>query len=186
METVTAPLHTYQFNLDNYQQMIEAGILVGDKVELIRGEILTMTPMGNDHIFSILSFNQRLTATYAQEALVLVQCPIQIPPNSEPEPDFALLRLPIERYKTQKPQPKDILLIIEVSDSTLAYDRDKKSSLYAEANIPEFWIKNLSEHILEVYRQPERGKYRVHLVNFADDLITPLFSERAFKWSDSD
>ena len=181
MESVLISPATYQFNLDDYQRMIEAGIFAKDKVELIRGAIVTIAPMGNDHIFSILSFTQRLTATYAQEALVLVQCPIQIPPNSEPEPDFALLRLPIERYKTQKPQPEDILLVIEVSDSTLAYDRSKKLSLYAEANIPEFWIKNLSENTLEVYRQPEKGVYRVH---FADDLIVPLFSEKAFKWSD--
>ena len=130
-----------------------------------------------------MSFTQRLTATYAHEALVLVQCPIQIPPNSEPEPDFTLLRLPIERYETQKPQPEDVLLIIEVSGSTLAYDRSEKLSLYAEANIPEVWIKNLPENTLEVYRQPERGTYRVRLINFANDLVTPLFSEKAFKWS---
>ncbi len=178
-------LTNYNFNLDDYQRMIEAGILTSkDKVELIRGEIITMSPMGNDHIFSILSFNQRLTATYAKEALVLVQCPIQIPPNSEPEPDFALLRLPIDRYKNQKPQPEDVLLVIEMSDSTLIYDRDGKLSLYAEANIPEVWIKNLRENTLEVYRQPERGAYRIRLINFAGDLITPLFSEKAFNWSD--
>ncbi len=177
-------LNTYHFNLAHYQRIIEAGILTtNDKVELIRGEIVTMSPMGNDHIFSILSFTQKLTATYAEEALVLVQCPIQIPPHSEPEPDFTLLRLPIERYENQKPQPEDVLLIIEVSDSTLAYDRSTKLNLYAEANIPEVWIKNLSENTLEIYRQPEKGTYRIRLINFASDLVTPLFSEKAFKWS---
>ncbi len=183
---VVAMASTYHFDISSYNRIIEAGILSPkDKVELVCGEIINMSPMGDDHIFSVLSFTQRLTATYRDEALVLVQCPIQIPPDSEPEPDFALLRLPIDRYKTKKPQPEDILLIIEVSDSTLAYDSGKKLSLYAKALIPEVWVRNLPENTLEVYRKPKKELYSVHSIHFSNEAITPLFSKKAFFWENS-
>lgn len=139
----------HRFSLDDYQRMIETGILGKNrKVELIEGEIISMAPMGQEHIFGILSYNQRLVQTYSQEALVLVQCPIQIFPDSEPEPDFVLLKPPIQHYANRKPRAEDVLLLIELSHSTLEYDRNQKLSLYAKAAIPEVWIHNFQENIL--------------------------------------
>lgn len=175
---------THKFSLETYNRMIEAGILTKqDKVELIRGEIVAMAPMGDEHIFSILRFNNRLTETYRGEALVLPQCPVQFPPNSEPEPDFTLLKLPEERYQGRKPQPEDVFLLIEISNTTLAYDRGTKLGLYAEVGIPEVWIRNLRDDTLEAYREPKGSRYRVHLTFLEGEDVTPLFSNKPFSWS---
>jgi Uma2 family endonuclease len=150
---------------------------------LLGGEIIEMPTLGEEHIFGILTWNNRLVARYLDEALVLSQCPVQLPPDSEPEPDFALLRPPEERYKGRKPQPEDVLLIIEIADTTLEYDKGKKLDAYARAGIHEMWILNLPDNLLEVFRQPNKGKYRTHLTYLPGESITPLFSSTPFDWS---
>jgi Uma2 family endonuclease len=173
-----------RFNLDDYQRMIQAGILTErDRVELLDGEIIEMPSMGDEHIFGVLGFTNRLVLNYHAEALVLVQCPVQLPPDSEPEPDLALLKPPEDRYKGRKPHPEDVLLIIEISDTTLNYDKGKKLDAYARAMIPEVWIRNLSDNLLEVFRHPDKGKYRTHLTYLPGEDVTPLFSSKPFKWS---
>jgi Uma2 family endonuclease len=173
-----------RFSLDDYERMIKASILTErDRVELLEGEIIEMPTMGDEHIFGVLSFTTRLTTIYLGEALVLVQCPVQLPPDSEPEPDFALLKPPEERYKGRKPQPDDVLLMIEISDATLEYDRGRKLDVYAKAAIPEVWIRNLPDNLLEVFRHPNKGKYRTHLTYLPGESVTPLFSSKSFDWS---
>lgn len=114
------PVTLHRFSLDDYQRMIDTGILSQHhRVELIRGEIVDMAPMGQEHIFGILNYNQKLVETYGKETLVLVQCPIQIAPDSEPEPDFVLLKPPIQTYASRKPKADDVFLLIELSHSTL-------------------------------------------------------------------
>lgn len=175
---------THKFSLETYNRMIEAGIFGKQtKVELIHGEIVDMAPMGDEHIFSILRFTNRLVKTYGDEALVLPQCPVQFPPNSEPEPDFALLKLPEERYRGRKPQPEDVFLLVEISNSTLAYDRGTKLKLYAEIGIPEVWIRNLKDDTLEAYRNPRGSRYHVRLTFLEGEDVTPLFSDKPFSWS---
>ena len=180
---------THKFSLETYNRMIEAGILTpDDKVELIHGEIVTMAPMGNKHLFLTNYYADRLLETYRGEAWVISQSPVQIQtdqtqPDSEPEPDLTVLRLPVNRYKERKPQAEDVLLIIEVSDSTLNYDRGKKLSLYAEAGIPEVWISNIQDNVLEVYREPKQPTYGVRLTLLEGEEITPLFSDKPFSWS---
>lgn len=177
-------LTPHRFSFEDYERMLSVGILTpDDKVELIRGEIVDMAPMGDEHIFSILRFTNRLVKTYGDEALVLPQCPIQLPPNSEPEPDFALLKFPEGRYQKRKPQPEDIFLLIEISNTTLAYDQGTKLSLYAEVGIPEVWIRNLQDDTLEVYREPKRNKYGVHLTFLEGEDVTSLFSDKPFSWT---
>ncbi|CAN5903130.1 Uma2 family endonuclease [soil metagenome] len=175
---------THKFSLETYNRMIEAEILTKqDKVELIRGEIVAMAPRGNKHLFLTNYYADRLLETYRGEAWVVSQSPVQLQPNSEPEPDLTLLKLPIDRYKERKPQAEDILLIVEVSDSTLLYDRGKKLRLYAKADIPEVWISNLQDNVLEAYREPKGGRYCVHLTFLEGEDVTPLFSDKPFSWS---
>ena len=175
---------THKFSLETYNRMIEAGILTpNDKVELIHGEIVNMSPMGNKHIFLTAKYTNCLIKIYGEEAVVMSQCPVQIVPDSEPETDVTLIKAPIDRYEERKPQGEDVLLIIEVSDSTLNYDRGKKLSLYAEAGIPEVWISNIQDNVLEVYRKPKQSTYGVRLTLLEGEEITPLFSDKPFSWS---
>lgn len=174
----------HRFSLEDYNRMIDAGILTKhDKVELIRGEIVDMAPMGNKHIFLTNYYADRLLETYRKEAWVISQSAVQMLPDSEPEPDLAILQLPIERYQERKPQAEDVLLIVEVSDSTLAYDRGRKLSLYAEAGVPEVWISNVQDNVLEVYREPKASTYGIRLTLLPGEKLTPLFSETPFDWS---
>ena len=182
-KTLTAG-SVYRFDLETYNRMIDAGILTTrDKVELIRGEIVNVAPMGNKHIFVTNYYADRLLETYRAEAWVISQSAVQMLADSEPEPDLAVLKLPIDQYEERKPRAEDVLLIVEVSDSTLTYDRSEKLSLYAEAGIPEVWIRNLQDDVLEVYREPMQGRYGFHSTLLPGEEATPLFSKTPFKWS---
>ncbi len=144
----------HRFTVDDYEQMVEYGILTeNDRVELIRGEIVTKMPIGDQHIACVNRLNRLFGRRVGESAIVSIQNPIRLP-DSEPEPDLALLRPREDFYASGKPQPDDIFLVIEVADTTLDYDREDKRSLYAEAAIPEYWIVNLVNRCLEVYRQP--------------------------------
>jgi len=144
----------HRFSIAEFERMIQTGILTeDDRVELIRGEIVTKMTVGKEHAAGV----NRLTACFSQyvgKLLVLsIQNPVQLP-DSEPEPDVMLLKPRDDYYAARLPQPVVILLLIEVADSSLEYDREVKSGLYAENGIGEYWIVNLLEKSLEVYRQP--------------------------------
>ena len=150
------------FTIDDYYRMAETGILRrGDRVELIRGEVVRMSPIGSPHA----SMVGRLTALFVRavgdDAIVWVQNPIRLAAqNSEPEPDISLLRPKPDFYASAHPTPADVLLVVEVSDSNLDYDRGVKLPLYAEAGIPEVWIMALDEECAERYSGLEGGEYR--------------------------
>jgi Uma2 family endonuclease len=148
------------FTLDEYKRIIEAGIFPEDEhLELIGGEILKMPPIGFDHGNGVSNLIIVLTAQVGKSARPWVQSPVQLPNNTQPEPDFALLKQ--QEYGKQKPvTPSDVILIVEVSDTTLKYDREVKGPLYAGADIPEYWIVNLPDQIIEVYTNPEGGEYK--------------------------
>jgi len=174
----------HRFSLKDYNRMIEAGILSKyDKVELMRGEIVNMAPMGNKHQFLTNDLAERLLEVYKGVAWTISQSSVQLLADSEPEPDLTVLKLPKAQYLERKPQAEDVLLITEVSDSTLAYDRSRKLGLYAEANIPEVWLRNVQDEVLEVYREPGGGRYGRHLTLSPGEVVTPLFSETPFDWS---
>jgi Uma2 family endonuclease len=139
--------------------MIEFGILTeNDLVELIRGEIIEKMAIGDPHAACVKRLNRLLGRTFGSRTLVSIQDPIRLI-DSEPEPDVALLIPRADFYLSGKPRPADTLLVIEVSDSSLEYDRQVKLPMYAEAGITEFWIVNLVDERLEVYRQPTAGVY---------------------------
>jgi len=150
----------YRFSADAYQRMGEAGIIPPDaRVELIEGEVIEKPPMGFRHAGRVLRLTNHLVSSYYPRALVLAQCPIRLSDHSEPEPDLALLRPRQDEYTQGLARPEDVLLLVEVSDSTLSYDRGVKLALYAANGIPEVWVVNVGASQLEVYREPTGQGY---------------------------
>jgi|APTNR8051073442_1049403.scaffolds.fasta_scaffold01067_13 Uma2 family endonuclease len=149
-----------RFTVQDYYKMAEAGILKPeDRVELINGEIIKMSPIKSQHAGHVTRLNTLLSKLIGDYAIVSIQNPVRIDNFSEPEPDIALLKPVSHFYIESHPGPKDVFLLIEVADSTLRYDQKVKLKLYAQAGIPEVWIVNLQARCVEVYRQPESGSY---------------------------
>ncbi len=135
--------------------MAAAGVLSeDDRVELIDGEVVEMNPIGSRHAACVGRLTEFLGRLAAGEAIVWVQNPVQVNDFSEPLPDVALLKRRDDFYAQANPQPADVLLIIEVADSSVEYNRDIKVPLYAGAGIPEVWLINLSEETIEIYTRP--------------------------------
>ncbi|MDP9372657.1 MAG: Uma2 family endonuclease [Chloroflexota bacterium] len=148
----------HRFTKDDYHRMGEVGILgEDDRVELIDGEIIDMPPIGDEHVGGVNSLTDLLVRLVGQEAVVSVQNPVRLPGDSEPQPDFALIRR--GTYRRGVPAAADVQLIIEVSDTTLAYDRNRKVPLYAAAGIPEVWIVDVAGGAIERYTEPREGAY---------------------------
>lgn len=160
------------FTVSDYHKMAEAGILPeGDRVELIEGEIVRMNPTGSRHAACVRRVDTFLNRTADLGAIVSVQSPILLPDLSEPEPDVALLRPRADFYAEGHPQPDDVLLLIEVSDTTLDYDRNVKLPLYARFGIPETWIVDLGSDMIETHSGPAGGIYRdIKLVGRGESL----------------
>jgi Uma2 family endonuclease len=140
--------------------MGEVGILhEDDRVELIEGELVAMTPIGSNHSGTINTLTRALVMAVGNRGVVAVQNPVKLDDLSEPQPDFSILRPRPDDYRRATPRPDEVLLIIEVADSSLAYDRAIKRALYARHGIPEFWIVNLQANIVEVCRKPAGEAY---------------------------
>jgi Uma2 family endonuclease len=149
------------FNVDDYYRMAEAGILTeDDRVELIEGEVIKMSPIGSRHAACVDRLNSLLSLFAGQTAIVRVQNPIRIDDYSEPQPDVSLLKPRADFYAESHPTPADILLVIEVADTSVEYDRHVKVPLYAQAGIPEVWLVNLSEDLIEIYTVAADGSYK--------------------------
>ncbi|HKI01468.1 MAG TPA: Uma2 family endonuclease [Thermoanaerobaculia bacterium] len=146
--------------VDEFQSMAEAGVFAEDeRLELIRGEIVEMTPIGDPHALSVMMACDFLS-DLKPRGLVSPQNPLRLPrQQSVPQPDVVLLRRRPD-FKLRPPGPEDVFLVVEVSDSSLAYDRDVKIPLYAESGIPEAWLIDLKSKTIFVYRQPSPEGYR--------------------------
>jgi hypothetical protein len=154
------PVPKHLFTVDDYYRMYEAGIFSeDDRVELIDGEIVEMSPIGKSHAACV----DRLTKLFVQhlgdDAIVRVQGPIRLDNRSEPQPDIALLRARGDFYASGHPGPADVLLVVEVADTTLSYDRDIKARRYARAGIPEYWLVDLTGEAIDVYSEPGKSRY---------------------------
>jgi Uma2 family endonuclease len=169
-----------------YYHMIETGIIrEGERVELISGQIFTMAAKGVRHTICTRRLFKQLLALIDEQADVQSQDPITLPNNSEPEPDVVIAKLREDNYESSHPSPADIILIIEVSDTTLKYDREVKAPLYAIAGINEYWIINLIDNRLEVYSQPKDGIYTNIQILMPPQLINlPEFPEISLNISD--
>lgn len=154
------PVSHHRFTVDEYEQMVEVGILTeDDHVELIHGEIIAMSPIGPRHVDSVAILSRLLTFAAPGDVLVLVQSPIRLPDTTEPEPDIALVRF--ARYRRALPEPSDIFALIEVSDTTRDYDRNTKLPLYAAAGIPEAWIVDIAADRIERHTEPAADGYQL-------------------------
>lgn len=146
--------------VEEYNEMGRVGILgPSDKVELIHGEIIKMSPTGSKHAATTDKLSDKLKSYIKENCIVRVQNPIRVDEYSEPVPDLTLVKFKSDFYRIEHPKSTDILLVIEVSDSSLLYDRKIKGGLYAKAKIPEYWIIDLENDRLEVYSNPKNGKY---------------------------
>jgi Uma2 family endonuclease len=171
-----------RFSVSEYERMASSLWLEDTRVELLDGEVYEMTPIGPSHAYRVLSLNEQLVRVLGAQAVVLCQSSIHLGDYSEPEPDLALLKPPKTRYRERLAEAGDVLLLVEVADTTLAFDRDKKLPLYARAGIPEVWIVNVAERQLESYRQPKNGRYG-ELKTYAEgEAVKPLGFEEAIAW----
>jgi len=149
------------FTRDEYHRMGEAGILKPtDRVELIRGEIVEMSPIGKRHRAFVDNLTELLIVRLAGRAIVSVQQPIALADDSEPQPDLTVLRRRPVPYKELEAYTPDALLLIEVAETSLRYDRSTKLRLYAEAGIPEYWVVDCAAEAVEVHRTPAADGYR--------------------------
>ncbi len=144
-----------------YQRMGEAGILrPEDRVELIEGELIAMSPQGGPHVFRVMMLTRLLVRAVGDAALVAVQAAIRLGAFSEPEPDIALVRPDYATRTETPPQPADMLLVIEVAASTLRYDRGVKAALYARHGIADYWLLDVGTGALLLHRDPSPEGYR--------------------------
>ena len=180
-----------RFTLEEYHRLIELGFFAeNDRVELIRGELVEMTAKRTPHSVCTTSLLYELVTLLQKQAIVRSQEPIILPPNSEPEPDIAIVRNRVDNYFSGHPESEDIILVVEVSDSTLKYDQEEKLSLYAESGINNYWIFNLVSICLEVYTQPYQniqGKfdYANKQVFLPDAIVTiPEFTDLSLNLSE--
>ncbi len=171
-------LRRHRFTVDEYYRMVPAGLLrEDDRVELIDGEIIEMTPIGSPHAGTVTRLIRHFSGTVGDAALVSAQNPVRLSDLSEPEPDLMLLRPRSDAYTKSHPGPADVLLVVEVSDSSLAYDRDVKVPLYSRHELGEVWIVDLSAQVILVYRHPGPDGYadvsEVHLGSSVAPLALP-------------
>jgi Uma2 family endonuclease len=149
----------HRFTVEAYHKAYEAGALP-ERVELLEGEVYAVSPMGKKHRLYVMHLDRVFQEAFGEEAVVMVQCPLALSADSEPIPDLVLLRPPLEAYRERDPGPEDVLLLVEIADTTLVQDRALKLPLYQKAGIPEVWLVNLVEEVLEVYAFPHYAMER--------------------------
>lgn len=148
------------FTVAEYDQLVTTGILRDDdRVELIEGEIIAMSPIGTRHAACVRRLDRMLARLLGDRTLISVQCPVAIPDWSEPNPDLALLVPRADFYAGAHPLPRQVQVLIEVADSSFAYDTQVKAPMYAKAGIRELWIVDLNTDRVLVYTRPRVGRY---------------------------
>jgi Uma2 family endonuclease len=172
MSSAFTPVRT-RLTVTQFQRMGETGILPPDaRIELIDGEMLEMAPIGPAHMHLVNRLTRLLVRAVGDAAIVSVQNPVVVDPYSEPQPDLVLIR-PEAEAAGRLPESADVLLLIEVSDSTLRFDRKVKLPLYARRGIAEAWIVNVAGRTVEVHRDPHAEGYRLHQVVGIEQTLAP-------------
>jgi len=165
----------HQISVVDFQRMAETGILeMNARVELIEGEIIDMAPIGSKHASYVNRLNRELVHAVSNTATVSVQNPVILGDLSEPEPDFALLKLKDNDYEDSLPRAEDILLLIEIADTTINYDRKIKAPLYARFSIPEYWLIDTQKVSVTIFQKPVQGQYTVTKTQVLPASLCPL------------
>jgi Uma2 family endonuclease len=150
-----------EWSVADYERMLETGILTeNDRVELLDGEIVKISPIGSRHAACVNRLVLLLIEHVGRSAIVAAQNPVRLSDYSEPQPDLSVCRAREDFYASSHPEPEDVLLLVEVADSSLMFDREEKSPLYAAAGIPELWIVDLAGQTITVYGEPGDATYR--------------------------
>ncbi|MCG8352641.1 MAG: Uma2 family endonuclease [Chloroflexales bacterium] len=165
----------HTFTIHDYARMRESGILTAtDRVELIDGEIRNMSPIGPHHAAVVTKIVKFLTRLVDDEIIISPQNPVQLNDYTEPQPDIAVLRYRDDYYAHTHPTAADILIVIEVADTTIIYDREEKVPRYAAAGVPEAWVVDLAQQLIEQYLLPAQGHYtRIQKVLLGDTIASP-------------
>lgn len=184
MSAAFTPTHT-KFTAEQFQRMGEAGIFgAEDRIELIDGELIDMAPIGSAHGFAVSQLATALVRAVPAEVMVWTQSSTVLGLYSMPQPDLALLRPREESYARAHPRAHDLLLLVEVSDTTLAYDRGRKLALYARYAVAEVWILDVNGRRLEVFRDPAPDGYRARLAFAPGERVAPAaLPEAVIDWS---
>lgn len=172
-QTKTIQVTTYKFSVAQFEQMISEGVFAeDDHIELLDGEIITMTPINHPHAATVSNLEFIFREQLGRTAYVWAQQPIILDNRSRPQPDIALLRWRDDRYMRKQPSAEDVLLVIEVAHASLTTDRSRKRSRYAKAGIGEYWIVNLHENVVEVYSNLVGDKYSSQRVATSGDMLS--------------
>jgi Uma2 family endonuclease len=181
-----AGVERWRFTVDDFYRMGEVGILPPEaRVELIDGEVIKMAPIGSHHNGSVVGLDEILREGLGRRVTITVQGPLQLERHWNPQPDVLVLKRRDDHYRNANPTASDVLLLIEVADTTLAYDRDTKGPRYAQAGIIEYWVVDLTGERLLVHRDPRDGVYRSVQILTREDTVSPLtFPELAIAVAD--
>lgn len=175
MTLLTEP-QIHLWTRDEYYKMVEVGLFEGKVVELIEGQVIEMSPMGSLHATVVTLIARRLERAFGQGYFVRWQMPLDVGESSEPEPDVAVIAGDVLDYKAA--HPKTAVLVVEVAETSLEYDRITKASVYAQAGIADYWIANLVDGQLEVYRKPVKSAtkfgYADKIILTTIDFVKPL------------
>jgi Uma2 family endonuclease len=163
-----------RFTVDEYYRMAEAGILKPtDRVELIEGEIVEMSPIGDRHAMAVNRATMVFARGLGDQVVVSVQNAVRINRYNEPQPDVVLIRPREGFYGDRHPRPEDVVLLMEVADTTLKYDQNVKLPIYARNGIREVWILDLQKDVIYIYREPEGGSYTVRETRPPSESVSP-------------
>ena len=166
---------TRRFTVDEYIRMSELGILAPtERTELVNGEIISTAAKGTAHVSATTRTKTLLEIALHTQAIIRVQDPIQLDDFSEPEPDIVIAKCDRLAYSTHHPEPDGVLLVIEIADFSLKYDREVKAPLYAAAGINDYWILDVINRQLYTFRQPVNGHYQEPMILAATLQVAPL------------
>ncbi len=168
-----------RFTVEEYYKLAEVGILAPDeRVELLAGEIIKMAPIGNKHAYGVTPFGEEFSVRLGRRVTVRILNPIRLSAGEEPEPDIAILHRRDHGYVSDHPGPGVVILLIEIADSSVGFDRRHKLPMYAAHGIPEVWLGDINARTVEVHDQPMAAGYgRVRVFDAGEMLSLPTFPD---------